>query len=299
MQIQDWLSVIDQIPSGSRVTITGGEPLIYNGFEQIIFAANEKKIDINIITNGVFIEKLVNVLMQTNNVKSISISIDSIGNYTRNMKKVDYDKMIKNIKLLQSLRVDNSLEYSIDVKSVVLEECIGKYKDLIKYLLDDIKVDSVSLQLLKGSSIQHSDFSYEYDEIFNEPVEFYKYKNLSKLKHEIKSIKKYVSNNLSERKVYMHPKFEDMTIMNFDEDNFISMINNKSTHDFKKCKYPWSSAHINADGDVFPCLSISFGNVRYKELVNIFDSKVAGLFRNRIYKNGHVPACARCGWLKV
>jgi len=243
MKIQDWLSVVNQIPNGSRITITGGEPLIYDSFEKIIFAADEKDININIITNGVFAERLVDVLMQVGNVRSISISIDSIGNYTRNMKKNDYVKMIQNIKLLQSLRVDNNLQYSIDVKSVVLEECIGEYANLTKYLLDDIKVDSVSLQLLKGSKIQHSDLAYSYEEIFHKPTEFYKYKNLSKFKEEIKSIKEYISNSPLEKKVYMHPKFEDMTIMDFDEDNFTNRLNNNSTYGFKKCKYPWSSCN--------------------------------------------------------
>jgi MoaA/NifB/PqqE/SkfB family radical SAM enzyme len=161
-----------------------------------------------------------------------------------------------------------------------------------------ISVDSVSLQLLKGSKIQHSDFSYEYDEIFHEPTEFYKYKNLSKLKEDIQSIKEYVSNDPFERKVYMHPKFEDMSIVDFDQDSFFDKLNSKTTRGFKKCKYPWSSAHINADGDVFPCLSISFGNVKNHNLVNIFDSDKAKLFRDRIYNYGNVPACARCGWLK-
>ena len=45
---------------------------------------------------------------------------------------------------------------------------------------------------------------------------------------------------------------------------------------FLPCAQPWASVHINNDGNVFPCLAVSMGNIRKKNIKDIiwsFDEK--------------------------
>jgi radical SAM protein with 4Fe4S-binding SPASM domain len=71
-------------------------------------------------------------------------------------------------------------------------------------------------------------------------------------------------------------------------------------NDYQKCMGPWESGHINADGKVFPCLAINFGDVRnYKKTEDIYNSKVALEFKKLIKKEGTVNSCSRCGYLKL
>jgi radical SAM protein with 4Fe4S-binding SPASM domain len=57
--------------------------------------------------------------------------------------------------------------------------------------------------------------------------------------------------------------------------------------------------HINADGSVFPCLSIDTGNVKKQSLNEIFYSDIFKKFRQTIKNVGTVAACNRCCFLKI
>ena len=51
----DWIELIEKIPHQSRITLTGGEPLAYKGFEEIFQKANKNNYT-NIITNGTLLK---------------------------------------------------------------------------------------------------------------------------------------------------------------------------------------------------------------------------------------------------
>ena len=55
MYTEDWLKVIKQIPKNSRITLTGGEPLVFKGFNEIFSKANEF-CETNIVTNGLLLD---------------------------------------------------------------------------------------------------------------------------------------------------------------------------------------------------------------------------------------------------
>ncbi len=80
----------------------------------------------------------------------------------------------------------------------------------------------------------------------------------------------------------------------------IDYINSKD-HDYNKfqnCMSPWGSVHINMDGNVFPCMSISMGNVKNDKLENIFGGEKYKKFKEHIRNKGTISACNRCGYLK-
>ena len=56
MKTKDWISLSNQLPDYARVTITGGEPLLFNGFKEV-FSSIAEKYDCNIITNGILLNR--------------------------------------------------------------------------------------------------------------------------------------------------------------------------------------------------------------------------------------------------
>jgi MoaA/NifB/PqqE/SkfB family radical SAM enzyme len=72
-------------------------------------------------------------------------------------------------------------------------------------------------------------------------------------------------------KAFLNPKVISLNDNESVEDN-LDIMNDQSHQKskFKPCKSPWSSMHINADGSVFPCLSIDTGNVKKQSLKEIF-----------------------------
>ena len=54
MLTEDWINLINQIPQGSRTTLTGGDPFMYKDFLKIFKKANQKA-ETNMITNGILL----------------------------------------------------------------------------------------------------------------------------------------------------------------------------------------------------------------------------------------------------
>ena len=97
----------------------------------------------------------------------------------------------------------------------------------------------------------------------------------------------------------MHPKVDSLVM-----DKPLSSIDCLNEVHYRKeiflpCKFPWSSVHINFDGNLFPCLAISMGNVKDSDLINIINGEKYERFKTLIKKEGTVEACNRCGWLRL
>ena len=68
----DWIGLIEKIPHQSRITLTGGEPLAYKGFEEIFQKANKNHYT-NIITNGTLLkDEFFSLFLQHKNFKVLS-----------------------------------------------------------------------------------------------------------------------------------------------------------------------------------------------------------------------------------
>ena len=75
MTADDWIRLTNELPSNSRVTLTGGEPIVIKGFRRI-FDHVASKFECNIITNGILLnEDLIDFMLGYKNFKILSISI--------------------------------------------------------------------------------------------------------------------------------------------------------------------------------------------------------------------------------
>jgi len=250
----DWIKVLNQLPRYARVTLTGGEPLVYKDFKDI-FAITAGRFDCNIITNGTLLTTdLIDLMLSFTRFKVLSLSIKN-------------EKMMRYFIAQRNKRKSDAI---LDAKTTVVDD-----QDLMSIHKEymDIGVDTHTLQLLKGSPIQHSDTMVAFDDIFK-PSKAHVYNEDTK-----KAIKRLKG------QVFMHPKI------------FINDADHNPKR-YKPCKFAFSSVHINSDGEVFPCLAVSWGNVKRRALKRIIQSKQALRFKDTIKKQGTVAACNRCGWLR-
>ena len=175
MTTEDWLKFIEQIPNNSRVTLTGGEPLVYKDFDKIFQKCNENK-ETNIITNGLLLSnQKVEKLLEEKNFKVLSISIDTIGNVNRDFKKNQWSGLVDQIKKFVSLRDKKEHKSALDIKTVILDENIEDLFNIHKLVMEDLKADTHNLQILKGAEIQHSDLMFDFKDIEKE-TRAYQYK---------------------------------------------------------------------------------------------------------------------------
>tara|TARA_B100000902_G_C27279501_1_gene900850 strand:+ start:538 stop:1629 length:1092 start_codon:yes stop_codon:yes gene_type:complete len=297
MSTEDWLHLIKQVPSNSRITLTGGEPLVYKDFEKIFIEAN-KNCQTNMITNGLLItDDVINLLTSEKNFINLGISIDNIGNTNRDFKTGKWEELVKNINKFREKRNKIKGKTVINIKSVVLDETIPNLFNIHKYCVEELGSDTHDLQLLKGAEIQYADFMFNYNDIHKE-YKAHKYKDFKEFINQLNLIREYNVKNNS--KCFLHPNIIDLNSNNqIHESDFYYLNNEKheSKH-FAKCLSPWTSVHINVDGNLFPCMAVSMGNVKNTLLKDIIFSDKFDNFKKTIDEKNTINGCNRCGWLK-
>ncbi len=295
----EWINVVKQLPDYARVTITGGEPFLFPGFKEV-FSCVASCFDCNVITNGLLLNKeRIDFLLSFPKFKVLSISIDDIGNRTRGLSESHWNYLVNILKYFVKRKKELGSDCVLDIKTMILDENSSELYDIHRFFVEEIGCDTHAFQLLKGSPIQHADYMFYFEKIL-EKSRAYKYKNWEIIKSELERIREY---NLEKGcKNFIHPKFfslmsEESLIGN----NDIDILNNEE-HDselFEDCKFPWSSVHINVDGDLFPCLAVSMGNVKRESLRSIVEGSRMARFRELIKSKGSCEGCNRCGWLRI
>lgn len=295
MRVKDWINLANQIPDYARITLCGGEPLLFNGFKQV-FSHIAGRFDCNIITNGILLtEKTIDYILSFSKFKVLSLSVDNIGNTIRGVTSEQWNRLINILKYFVKKRNEANSDCILDIKTLVLDENADSLFEVYKYFMEELGIDTHAFQFLKGSPIQHADYMCEFEDILRKS-KAQTYKKFDLIKEQLNYVRQY---NIQKGKVsFLHPKVDSLV-----SDTPFSRIDYLNKTDYIKdvflpCKFPWSSVHINFDGNLFPCLAISMGNVKESSLSDIMSGERYNRFKDLIKKAGTVEACNRCGWLR-
>lgn len=299
MTKEEWMKLVKQISPFARITLTGGEPLLFSGFKEVLREVATRH-QCNVITNGVLLsEDTVDLMLSLVNFKVLAISIDSIKRDfldARGVRDNDWKRLENILEYFIKKRMEKKSPCVLEIKTLILDENAADLFQIHKYCIEQLKADHHTFQFLKGSALQHSDQMYNLGEIFKKsqaPV----YRDFGLIMSELEKVRQY---NLEKKTVaFLHPKFADLnTPKPLPDLGFINHEKfNKSL--FRPCKFPWSSVHINYDGELFPCLAVSLGNVKQNSLRDILKGAKYKEFLGIIKHHGTVEACNRCGWLRM
>jgi hypothetical protein len=132
--------------------------------------------------------------------------------------------------------------------------------------MENLKADHHTFQFLKGSTLQHADKPCDLNQIF-EHYSAPTYNKFDVISEQLEKIRQYnIAHNMT---AFFHPIIGDLNSRKRLED--ISILNEEQFRRklFSPCKFPWSSLHVNYDGEFFPCLSVPLGNIKEKSLKEI------------------------------
>lgn len=296
MKLIDWMNLADQLPSYARVTFTGGEPLMFPEFSTI-FSYVLKKHEANLITNGILLNKdTIDFMLSFPNFRVLSISIDDIGNRTRPISDAEWKHVENMLHHFIRRRDELNKKCLLDIKTLILNDNATRLLDIHKYCVEDLKCDTHVFQFLKGSPIQYSDIMYDFDDIMKESkAEIYD--DFRTIIMQLQKVREY--DKAHNFRTFLHPKIALLDSENSPRYEDLKFFNEKKhvVDNYAPCMFPWSSVHINADGNLFPCLAVSMGNVKNSSLKEIVFGKRFSKFKEIIRNHGTISACSHCGYL--
>lgn len=111
ISVNDWKAVLDKLSKKGllSISVTGGEPLTYNGINEVLDYANELGMKIQLLTNGFLIDEtfVERVSTYRNVIVQVSLDGSSAGTSEKQRgQKGAFDRTIKNISLLTSQGVE-------------------------------------------------------------------------------------------------------------------------------------------------------------------------------------------------
>ncbi len=295
MDLAAWRRVLDQIPDYGRVTLTGGEPLLFKGFREL-FAELAGRLDCNIITNGILLnEEIIDFLLSFERFRVLSVSIDDIGNRARGVSPEQWHHLERMLTYFVQAKEARGSACVLDIKTTVLDANAADLFAIHRHCLEELRSDTHVFQFLKGSPLQHADVMADFGEIL-QPATPHVYSRFELIQQELERSRAY--NVQYGKRSFLHPKIADFTADSPLPDLAFINAGHYDGALYQPCKFPWSSVHINYDGTLFPCLAVAMGDVTVTPLAEIVNGEPMRRFREVIREQGTVQGCARCGWLR-
>jgi len=133
---EQWIKLSDAIPGFSRITITGGEPLLFPGFGEI-FGAIADRHECNLITNGTLLtEDLIDLLVSSAKFKVLAISIDDLktgGTDIRRLSERQWDNLERMAGYFVRRRAQEGSDCSLEIKTLIIDGNAGRLFDIHRY----------------------------------------------------------------------------------------------------------------------------------------------------------------------
>lgn len=296
--LETFKKLLDEIKIfNPHITLFGGEPLLYKDVDKLITGIKKRKLHCCMITNGVFVEKFAEVIVDSK-LDEISLSIDGPEKIHDSVRGVEetFNKIKKGIKLVnelksrrnQKLPVINIVFTISNLNYNYMKEMIEVAKGFYCNTLNFHHLIFTEENVLK----QHNEL---FKKLFNQ--ESYDWKgfvlpdvkntDVNKLINDIKDIQ----NKNYPFLVNFYPNFTFEEIKEYyTNPDFVS-----KTYPVR-CLSPWVVSYIYPDGSVLPCHSLScvVGNIKDEPFLKIWNEEKFKKFRKVLKKEKYFPVCPKC-----
>jgi len=298
LDISELKSLIEELSSfRPTITLFGGEPLLYKGWDELLSLIKEKGLRCNMITNGTLLEHHADRIVSTG-LDEIILSLDGpeeihdrirgrSGTFRRLVRGVEKINTLKrqrgrNRPLLNinstlfdfnHRNMEDIIEAAVSLKAETLtfhhliflsEEIYGRHNDLFKSLFNTVSFDWAGFVERQLPNIDAEDLAREIRRIrgksYGVPVSFYP--------------------NLTDQEIRDYYTKFDFVPSSYPD----------------RCLSPWMVAYIFPDGSVRPCLSLNHavGNIKERPFREIWNNGNYTRFRRILKEKRSFPVCRRC-----
>lgn len=277
-------------------TMFGGEPMLHPQWVDIMAYIKQNGMRVNIVTNGVFIEKNAEAIVK-HKMDEIIYSLDGPRDLHDEIRQVKgtFDKASKGLEKINELKKKHKTRFPIlHVNTTLFEENYKKFDDIYE-IASELGVDHINFHHLLFLSQQQFE---AHDNIFratyNRPSPEWSgfvRDTLPKMDPEyIIAVKNKYSNMQGKPVVSFYPNFTDDEIRRY-----------YTSWEFEPTSYPnrcmslWMTAYVFPDGSVRPYHSMNFvaGNIKENSFEEIWNNEEYKAFRRYIQKNKKFPVCSK------
>lgn len=284
-------STIDQIPSYSLITLTGGEPILREDFLKIVqYACKTHKV--HIISNGTLIDKHIAkklVMMSTNTLIRnglfwISISLHGTEQVHDDITSVkgSFQRVIDSLSNLQRYR---RFSYpKINLQTMITKKTIFSLSEVVQIAHDfGIRICNFMVQNVGEHFYRTEKDIYGDRRMLRMPkpplIEE------GPLRQQLKRAQEMAKSLGIQIRYQLCPNSHREIIK-----YYTGKINLKDY----LCYAPWSTFGVSAYGDAGLCFSHMIGNVREKKLRDLWNGRRMQVFRKKLYKSRIFPGCIGC-----
>lgn len=263
--ILQWLA----INGGKSVVFSGGEPLLYNDFNEVIKIAVDNELEVGILTSALW-KSTLNVEEVVANSNYIAVSLDGASDevYAKTRGVDCLPQIIQNMRKISVIKRERQLKVRLKVHATISKYNVHEMADILR-LAENLYFDECN---------------------------FFPIHTYEELKVDAKYVNDIYENMIKTSKSGVHIKTNVMS--------FMSMTKRTKP---PLCIMPWIHAFIDANGDVFFCCrladdngsfenrdkSVVVGNVNEMNMEELWHGERAKDLRLRIYK-ANENVCKQC-----
>lgn len=272
LSLSEWLRVVSELDLGTKITLWGGEPLLWDGFDALARELHARGFELSVITNGTLIDQHFEVLNQC--FTEIFVSIDG--------EEAEHDA-IRGAGVFASLKRNLPLldcrNGKLIFMSVMLDEKCADLPFRLAYLKPDEWIFS---QLIYLSAAEYEAYQRTAPAPYPELSRWIMNDDGAYLPRLTRALEQIERNKKS------YPFKVSVTPHDYPGNRFSGC----------KCPAMNKRLHIRHDGESGFCtdfFGISLGNVRNTSIPDIWNGAKASALRDML-KQEPLPICRHCPW---
>lgn len=288
-------SLVDEL-AGSRpgITLFGGEPLLYDGFIDLVRYIKSKKMHCLVITNGYLLDTMAGDIVESS-LDELNVSLDGPGELHDSIRGMPglFNKIMGGLKEVNRIKgAKNRKKPLINLQCTITRYNYERLDEMIA-VAQDAGADSLTFHNLIFTDKGVLDKQKKYDDILHcssADWEGFVFEPGIDPKLLYEKMGRILAGRY-DFSVDFYPNFSRNALEGYYRDPCFMPAEYPA-----RCLSPWIVAYVFPDGTVRPCLNCtySFGNIKEGAFRAVWNSEKAAAFRRTLRENRIFPACSRC-----
>ena len=301
LSVAEWVRLLDQVARfRPTLYVTGGEPTLHAGFADFIRAAKQRRLFVQVATNGLSLGRHADLLVEYG-VEVVTLSLDGTAQTHDAIRGLSgaFEQTVAGVRALISMRRNRRRPVPVvGVNFTISAANLAEMAAMVP-LAADLGVDFFQFQHTIFDSAEHV---AQHNRLFNPefaarrgidivapsvpPGEFYESditkEHLPAIAKALEAASRQAAGRL---RLSVLPNLPAMLLAPY----YLDLAHPFGGH----CEALWKTLRILPDGTVSPCLHVVAGNIREQSVDEIWNGPTLRNFRTLIATR-LLPACARC-----